>query len=255
MKVKVLCALALSFSVSTVQAQTLKEKMAAKMEKSMNKNKKTKTAVPFEGDFSDESGISGAYYPTSELLSENKTVTVAKVDYNGASKLTMHLEKDEAAPSVFYISDFHKYALETYGHYEFEHKRTLYMFSVEPGVMVLGATKNTANGYIADTIKFKPVVLVKDSTMKSKYTYEDAKTLLAEGMTKQEKYNRERNSGATKMADVGGLTSNKQLMSECWKTIEAALSKKPDWNGELSNYQMHYIYEKQFFNTVSVFFT
>lgn len=248
MKKTLLCALVLAFGVSTVQGQTMKEKLAAKLAAKSEKSQKSKKqsfVEPHEGVFSDASGISGAYYPTSSLAAGTKNAKVVKVDYNGKSKLTMYLAKGETDPSVFYISEFHKYALETYNHYEFEFKRTLYMYNVAPGVLVLGAFKNTANGYIADTVKFKPVVLVKDTVLISEYSYQDAKRLIAEGVTKQEKYNRERNSGATQMADVGDLTSNKELMSESWKTIKAALSKKPDWAGELSNYQMHYIYEKQ----------
>ncbi len=236
-------------SISTLQGQSFKEKMAAKMsakKENGNNQKKLKYAEPHEGVFSDASGISGAYYTTSELKADNgKDVQIVKIDYNGESKLTLYLRKGEADPSVFYIGEYNKYALENYGHYEFEYKRTLHLFSVEPNVMVLGAIKRSGSDFIADEATFKPVVLVKDTAMINKYTYDDAKRLIVEGITMLEKYNRERNSGTTKMADVGDLTSNKELMSECWKTIEAALSKKPDWNGELSNYQMHYIYEKQ----------
>ncbi len=249
MEKKLLVGLVFAIGLSTVQGQSFKEKMAAKLaaktEKS-NKKKKTKYVEPHAGEFSDASGISGAYYATSELKSDNgKNVQIVKIDYNGKDKLTLHLSKDEAAPSVFWISDFHLYARDTYGHYEFNYKRTLDLYNVEPGVLVVGAAKRSGSSWIADESKFKPVVLVEDSAMISKYTYEDAKKLIAEGKEKQEKYNRERNSGATKMADVGSLTSNKELMNESWKTIKAALSKKPDWSGELSNFQMHYIYEKQ----------
>ncbi len=249
MKKKLLCILVLASCTTTIQAQSLQEKMAAKlaakMEKSQ-KNKKTKYAEPFAGDFSDASGISGAYYATSDLKADDgKSVKIVKIDFTGKSKLTLHLSNNEADPSVFFIGQFHQYARETYGHYEFNYKRTLDLYSVEPGVLVVGAAKRSGDGWIADEAKFKPVVLVKDTSMMSQYTYEDAKRLIAEGITKQEKYNRERNSGATQMADVGDLTSDKALMSAAWTTIEKALSTKPDWAGELSNYQMHYIYEKQ----------
>jgi hypothetical protein len=249
MKKIILLGTVLIVGFSTVQAQSFKEKMAAKMtakKENGNNQKKLKYVEPFEGDFSDASGISGAYYTTSELKADNgKNVQIVKIDYNGKDKLTFHLSKDETDPSVFWISDFHLYARDNYGHYEFNFKRTLDLYSVEPGVLVVGAAKRSGDGFVADETKFKPVVLVEDEAMIGKYTYKDAKRLIAEGKTLQEKYNRERNSGATKMADVGDLTSNKELMSECWKTIEAALSKKSDWAGELSNYQMHYIYEKQ----------
>jgi hypothetical protein len=209
-------------------------KLAAKMEKSQ-KNKKVQYAEPFEGDFSDESGISGAYYTASELIADNgKNAKIVKLDFNGKDKLTFYAAKEDV--SVFWIADYHLYALETYGHYEFNYKRTLNLYNVEPGVMVLGGANEAA---------FKSVILVKDTSMLSQYTYEDAQRLLAEGLEKQEKYNRERNSGATQMANVGDLTSDKALMTAAWKTIEEALSQKPDWAGELSNYQMHYIYEKQ----------
>lgn len=243
----ILLGITLMVGFSTVQAQSFKDKMAAKMSaKKGQSNKKTKYAEPFEGTFSDASGISGAYYTTSDLKSDNgKNVKIVKIDYNGKDKLTFHLSKGETDPSVFWIADHHLYARDNYGHYEFGFKRILNLYNVEPGVLVVGAVKYTGGVCAVDETKFKPVVLVKDTTMIAKYTYEDAKKLIVEGSVKQEKYNRERNSGATKMADVGDLTSNKALMSEAWKTIEAALSKKPDWAGELSNYQMHYIYEKQ----------
>ena len=249
MKIKLLSVLVLGLAISTAHGQTMKEKLeaklAAKLEKTQ-KNKKIKFAEPHDGEFSDATGISGAYYATSELNSdEGKRVKVVKLDYNGKDKLSLHLAKDEVSASVFWIADHHLYAKDNYGHYEFGYKRTLNLYNVEPGVLVVGAAKRSGDSWVADTLKFKPVVLVKDSTLKNKYTYADAKTLIAEGITKQEKYNRERNSGATKMADVGDLTSDKALMSASWKTIEAALSQKPDWAGELSNYQMHYIYEKQ----------
>jgi hypothetical protein len=246
MKKTLLSVLVLVLGVSAVQGQTMKEKIeakfAAKMEKNA-KNKKVKYAVPHDGEFSDASGVSGAYYATSELTTDGKAVKIAKVNYNGKDKLTLCLSQEDL--NVFWILDQHLFAKENYNHYEFDYKRTLKMYSVEPGVLVLGAAKGSGDGWIADEVKFKPVVLVKDTTLMGLYTYEDAKRLIAEGITKQEKYNRERNSGATQMADVGDLTSNKELMNESWKTIEAALSKKPDWAGELSNYQMHYIYEKQ----------
>lgn len=249
MKITVLSILVLAIGVSTAHGQSMKEKMAAKMAAKMEKskkNKKVKYAVPHDGEFSDESGISGAYYATSELTTEGKAVKIAKINYNGKDKLTLCLSQEDL--NVFWILDQHLFAKENYNHYEFDYKRTLKLYSVEPGVFVLGAAKRSGDGWIADEVKFKPVVLVKDTTMMSQYTYEDAKRLIAEGITKQEKYNRERNSGATKMADVGDLTSNKELMNEAWITIEKALSQKPDWAGELSNYQMHYIYERQWGN-------
>lgn len=254
----ILLGITLMVGLSTLQAQSFKEKLAAKLAaknakksnnttgKKSNKTKKVKYTEPFDGEFSDATGISGTYFATSELKSDNhKDVQIVKIDFNGKSKLSIHLAKDEVEPSNFFMAQYHKYALENYGHYEFGYKRTLNLYSVEPGVLVIGAVKRSGESWIADEVKFKPVVLVKDTAMMSKYTYEDAKRLITEGFKKQEKYNRERNSGATKMADVGDLTSNKELMSECWKTIDAALSKKASWVGELSNFQMHYIYEKQ----------
>jgi hypothetical protein len=228
--------------------KTLVNKVAGKNKKTKTKNKKSIFAEPHEGEFSDESGISGTYYPTSELTTDKKDVKIVKVEYNGKDKLTLYLAKEESAHSVFWIADHHLYALKTYNHYEFGYKRTLNLYSVEPGILVLGAIKRSeedSDKFIADEATYKPVILAKDTAKMGKYTYEDAKRLIAEGFTAQEKYNRERNTGSTKMADVGDLTSNKELMSECWKTIEGALSAKSDWSGELSNYQMHYIYEKQ----------
>ena len=252
---KILSVFLLSFFLfTTVQesnAQFLKNlanKIGGKDKK--EKKKKSNFAEPHEGEFSDASGISGAYYPTSELIyttetqwgTSKKDVKIVKIDYNGESKLTLYLAKDEKNPSNFYIAKYHQYALKTYKHYEFDYQRKLHIYNVEPGVLVLGTTNEKI---------FKPVVLVKDTAKISKYTYEDAKRLIAEGMEKQEKYNNERYAINTKMANVGDLTSNKDLMKECWKTIEDELSKRSDWTNEIKNYQMHYILNKQWTNDES----
>jgi len=183
MKKKLLIVTISLLVISTAQGQSIQEKiaakLAAKMEKSQ-KNKKVKYEEPYEEDFSDESGISGAYYTASELKTNTgKNVKIVKIDYNGKDKLTFHTAKEDK--SVFWIADYHLYALNTYGHYEFDYKRTLHIYNVEPGVLVVGGNNEAA---------FKSVVLVKDTSMLNNYTYEDAIKLLAEGIEKQEKYNR-----------------------------------------------------------------
>ena len=249
MKKLLLCALSITIGVSSVKGQTMREKMEAKLAAKLDKlkpKKKVRIAVPHDGDFSDESGMSGTYYVTSDLISSEKSVKVAKIDYDGDRKLTLHFSKDDS--KKFSIFQHHLYAKKNYKHYAFDHNRSLKLYNVEPGVFVLGSTKRSGDGFIADTAKFKPVVLVKDSAMKSRYSYADAKRLVAEGVTKQEKYNRERLAASTQMSNPGRLTADKTLMKEAWKLIEGSLSRQPDWAGELKNYQMHYIYESQWGN-------
>ena len=99
MKKTLLSALVLALGVTSVQGQTMREKMAAKMEAKMGKFKKTKKvkyAVPHDGEFSDETGISGTYYTTSELISAEKSVKIAKINYSGDRKLTLHLSKEDS---------------------------------------------------------------------------------------------------------------------------------------------------------------
>ena len=228
--------------------EKMEAKLAAKMDK-LKPTKKIKIATPHDGEFSDESGISGTYYVTSELISAEKSVKIVKIDYDGERKVTLHYSKEDL--KQFSIFDWGLYAKENYNHYEFDHNRSLKLYNVEPGVLILGISKRDGDGFIADTAKFKPVVLVKDTTKMSQYTYEDAKRLMAEGSVKQEKYNRERLAGKTQMSNAGRLTSDKALMNAAWKTIENALAQKPDWAGERDNYQLHYIYEDKWANLAS----
>lgn len=183
-----------------------------------------KAVAPPEGEYSDETGLSGTYYPTSGLPynGTKKVCSVIKLDYNAEKNcVTMYAMKGETDPSVFYMADFRKFARDKFNVSQFS-AGDFHIFTVEPGVLVLGAYKWAPKDYpgytpdlmIADTSVLKPVILVKDEAMKSKYTYADAKRIIGEKGTMSEIHNTLRFAENTPLPSIGKLTSDKDLIAK-----------------------------------------
>lgn len=194
-----------------------------------------KAVAPPEGEYSDPTGLSGTYYPTSNLPygATKKICSVVKFEYKESeNSITMHSMKGETDPTVMYMPDYRKFARDNYGVSQFT-AGDYHLFTVEPGVLVLGAYKWAPKDYpgyvsgllIADTVKMKPVILVKDEAMKSKYTYQDAVRIIGEKGTLSEIHNTIRLAEKNNLPSIGKLTEDKDLvnrsialMKEKWAT-------------------------------------
>lgn len=198
-----------------------------------------KPVAPPEGEYSDPTGLSGTYYPTSDLPYNGgkKICSVVKLSYNAdKNAVTFYAIKGEEDPSVFYMADYRQFARDKFGVSQFS-AGDFHLFTIEPGVMIVGAYMWAPKDYpgykegmmIADTSKLKPVILVKDAALKSKYTYADAKRIMGEKGTMSEIHNTLRYAEKTPLPSMGKLTADKELikrsvalMKEKWAT-----SKEP----------------------------
>jgi len=207
-----------------------------------------KAVAPPDGEYSDETGLSGTYYPMSSLPynGTKKVCSVIKLDYNAEkNSVTMYAMKGETDPTVFYMADYRKYARDKFNVSQFS-AGNFHIFTVEPGVLVLGSYKWAPKDYpgyesgmmIADTSKLKPVILVKDEALKSKYTYEDAKRIIGEKGTMSEIHNTLRFAEATPIPSIGKLTSDKNLIA---KSVELMKVKWVD-SKEPANFVVCFIH-------------
>jgi hypothetical protein len=207
-----------------------------------------KAVAPPEGEYSDPSGLSGTYYPTSNLFYNGgkKICNVVKVNFKAdENSVTLYVIKGEEDPSVFYMADYRKFARDQFKVSQFS-ASDFHVFTVEPGVLVLGAYMWAPKDYpgykkgmmIADTSKLKPVILVKDEAMKSKYTYADAKRIIGEKGTMSEIHNTLRLAANTPTPSIGDLTSDKNLIA---KSVELMKAKWAE-SREPANYQGCYIH-------------
>src|SRR5690242_6450221 len=76
-----------------------------------------KSVAPPEGEYTDATGLSGTYYPTSNLPYNGgkKICSLVKVDYNADKNcVTMYAIKGETDPSVFYMADYRKFARDKF---------------------------------------------------------------------------------------------------------------------------------------------
>lgn len=199
-----------------------------------------KAVAPPEGDYSDETGLSGTYYPTSSLPynGTKKECSLVKLNFNAEeNSVTMYAIKGETDPSVFYMADFRNYARDKFGVSQFS-AGDFHIFTVEPGVLVLGAYKWAPKDYpgyepgmmIADTSVLKPVILVKDEAMKSKYSYADAKRIIGEKGTMSEIHNTLRFAEGNPVPAIGSMTSDKELIARSVELMKVkwADSKEPN---------------------------
>lgn len=198
-----------------------------------------KSVAPPEGEYTDPTGLSGTYYPTSNLPYNGgkKICSLVKIDYNAEkNSVTLYSIKGETDPSVFYMPDYRKFARDKFNVSQFS-AGDFHVFTVEPGVLVLGSYNWAPEDYpgykkgmmIADTSKLKPVILVKDQSLKSKYTYADAKRIIGEKGTLSEIHNTLRLAEKTPTPSIGKLTSDKQLVAKSVELMKAkwATSKEP----------------------------
>src|SRR6187551_3479564 len=99
-----------------------------------------KAVAPPDGEYSDPSGLSGTYYPTSTLYygATKKTCSVVKVSFNpDENSVTLYSIKGETDPSVLYMMYYHKYARDNFGVSQFK-AGDYNVFTVEPGVIIMG---------------------------------------------------------------------------------------------------------------------
>ncbi|MES2556618.1 MAG: hypothetical protein V4604_10730 [Bacteroidota bacterium] len=198
-----------------------------------------KPVAPPEGDYSDPSGLSGTYYPTSALPYNGgkKVCSLVKIEYKADdNSVTMHAIKAEPDPSVFYMADYRTFARDKFKVSQFS-AGDFHIFTVEPGVLVVGAYMWAPEDYpgykkdmmIADTSVLKPVILVKDEAMKSKYTYADAKRIMGEKGTLSEVHNTLRFAEKTPLPSIGTMTSDKKLIEKSVELMKVkwADSKEP----------------------------
>lgn len=197
-----------------------------------------KAVPPPEGEYSDPTGISGTYYPTSTLpyAGTKKVCSLVKLNYNASeSSLTMFAMKGETDPTVFYMNEYRKYAHDNFGVSQFT-AGDFDVFTVEPGVLILGAYQWAPEDYpgyvsgmmIADTVKMKPVILVKDETLKSKYTYQDAVRIIGEKGTMSEIHNTLRLAEKTNLPSIGKLTQDKDLVNRSAELMKVKWAESRD---------------------------
>jgi hypothetical protein len=221
-------------------SQTLKEKMAAKMAGGGGGSGSAAKAVePPDGEYSDPSGLSGTYFATSDLPygDGKKVAKIIKLEFvEGENKVIMHAMKGETDASELYMLDYRKYARDKFKISQFS-AGDFHIFTVEPGVVVFGAYKWAPKEYpgytegmmIADTAKITPVILVKDESMMTKYTYADAKRIIGECGTFSEITNTLRVAENTPLPTIGKMTTDKELINRSVELMKAewADSKEP----------------------------
>ena len=235
---------------SVTHAQGWKDKMAGKLAKA-GKGGPEKVVEPPEGDYSDPTGISGTYYPTTRLPygDGKKVAKLIKLECDGNHKCIMHAAKNEDNPDVFYMEDWMEYARDNYNLYEFKVRVSssyFHLMSVEPGVVVFGAfrraPKETPGWHshlmVADTSKLKPVILVKDETKIDKYSHADAVKLIGELGTLSEVSNTLRIGEKTPLPSIGRMNEDKSLVDISIKLMKEkwADSREPE------NFKGCYIY-------------
>lgn len=197
-----------------------------------------KAVAPPEGEYNDPTGLSGTYYPTSTLpyFGTKKVCSLVKIEYKADNNsVTMHAMKGETDPSVFFMADYRKYARDNYGVSQFS-AGDFHIFTVEPGVLVLGAYKWAPEDYpgyvsgmlIADTVKMKPVILVKDESLKSKYTYSDAVRIIGEKGTLSEIHNKIRLGEKNNLPSIGKLTEDRDLVNRSVALMKEKWANSPE---------------------------
>lgn len=197
-----------------------------------------KPVAPPEGEYSDPTGLSGTYYPTTTLPygDTKKVCSLVKIDYNAEkNSVTMYAIKGETDPSVLYMMDYHKYARDNFGVSQFK-AGDFNIFTVEPGVIILGAYKWAPKDYpgyvkgmmIADTSKMKPVILVKDEAMKSKYTHADAVRIIGEKGTLSEIHNTLRFAENIQVPSIGAMTQDRDLVKRSIELMKVKWAESPE---------------------------
>ncbi len=227
----------------------MKEKLAAKMAGgSGGGGGAAKVVEAPEGDYSDPSGLSGTYYATTDMAygDGKKVAKIIKLEFlESENAVVMHAMKGESDPSKFYMADYRKYARDNFKMSHFS-AGDYHVITIEPGVVAFGAYEWAPDDYpgktpgmmIADTAKIKPVILVKDESQISKYTYADAKRIIGDCGTKSEIYNTLRLAENTPTPSIGDLTSDKDLIA---KSVALMKSKWAD-SPEPVNFQGCYIH-------------
>lgn len=201
-----------------------------------------------EGEYADPTGLSGTYYATSHMPygDGKKVVKVVKLEYKAASNaVVMHAAKGEQDPSTFYMEDWMKFARDNYGMSQFK-AGDFHLFTVEPGVVVLGDYMRAPADYpgktdkmcIADTSMLKPVIFVKEEALISKYPYPEAKRVLGERGTLSEIANTLRLAEKTPLPSIGKMTADKQLIAKSVELMKAKWASSP----EPTNFQGCYIH-------------
>ncbi len=197
-----------------------------------------KPVAPPEGEYSDPTGLSGTYYPTTTLPygDTKKVCSLVKIDYNAEkNSVTMYAIKGETDPSVLYMMDYHQYARDNFGVSQFK-AGDFNIFTVEPGVLILGAYEWAPDDYpgyvkgmmIADTSVMKPVILVKDESMKSKYTHADAIRIIGEKGTLSEIHNTLRFAENTQLPSIGALTQDRELVKRSIELMKVKWAESPE---------------------------
>jgi len=197
-----------------------------------------KAVVPPDGEYTDATGLSGTYYPTSTLPygATKKVCSLVKIEYKtDDNSVTMYAMKGETDPSTFYMMDYHKYARDNFGVSQFK-AGDFNIFTIEPGVIIIGAYGWAPNDYpgykkgmmIADTVKMKPVILVKDQSMASKYTYADAVRIIGEKGTMSEIHNTLRFAENIAVPSIGALTQDRELVAKSIELMKAKWAESPE---------------------------
>lgn len=210
-----------------------------------------KAVPPPEGEYSDPTGLSGTYYPTTTLPygATKKVCSLVKINYNAEeNSVTIYSMKGETDPSVLYMMDYHKYARDNFGVSQFQ-AGGFHIFTVEPGVLILGAYKWAPQDYpgyvkgmmIADTSQMKPVILVKDETMKSKYTHADAIRIIGEKGTLSEIHNTLRFAENNPVPSIGAMTQDRDLVKRSIELMKVKWADSP----EPANFVACYIHSEE----------
>lgn len=203
-----------------------------------------------EGEYSDPSGISGTYFCTPDMPygDSKKVAHIIKMEYKEAdAELLLHAKKGDS-PTAFYMENWMKYAMENIGQYQF--KNTSYnVFSVEPGVMVMGVTMRAPEDYpgyhnkliIADTNRMHPVLMIKDESKLAQYSNADVKRIFSEAATLAEITNVIRIGEKTAVPKVGSMSQDKELVAKAVELMKAKWADSPDPD----RFQFAYIYNDE----------
>ena len=197
-----------------------------------------KAVAPPEGEYEDATGLSGTYYPTSTLPygDTKKICSLIKLDYNAEeNSVTMYAMKGETDPSKFYMASFRVYARDNFGVSQFN-AGDYHIFTIEPGVIIIGAYMWAPKDYpgynkdlmVADTVKMKPVILVKDQALASKYTYADAVRIIGEKGTLSEIHNTIRYAQDVQLPSIGTLTSDNELIARSVELMKVQWAESPE---------------------------
>lgn len=187
-KINVILAIGLAFSVSTLNAQSLKEKMQAKLDKANAKLESTSKgkAKYTTYDYKDATGISGTYFTSVELVGRHQTTGFNySKEENGeiVNKLKVDFGKIQGAPNSMTFRLKEKYKTKFDINYFYTTNVDVQGVSVNQHWRLIQIAENTY-AMTKDASPEVVSVLAKDSANFNDYDLETAQVLFDQQMGK-----------------------------------------------------------------------